>query len=264
MITEVKSNEYGFMYSGFFKENIVTYNMMLELMKNKHRAFADTDMRLIAVWGVKKTLWVCVEKNVTTAERNQLLGELVESVRDLQIEAFASDTQTAVILKKLFKPYKFFLQEKLTAYSCKAPKPLDVIRGRMRKATARDTATVNKLANLFFTEYYGVKSAGVKLDEPIELMKTSDIYLWEDKGKVAAMAAVTCKSQGKARINYVCVEEKFRNMGYGKMLTASLCRLLINEGFEPVLYSKQSDKTANGMYAGAGFEKGGSVDVYSY
>jgi predicted GNAT family acetyltransferase len=126
--------------------------------------------------------------------------------------------------------------------------------GGMRRAEMRDIDLVAGWITDFRAEI-GEGHLGGGREVAQRRIPTGNIFLWEDNGKIVAMAGTTGPTPNGIRVNLVYTPPAFRGRGYASNLVAKLSQHLLDGGRKfCFLYTDLTNPTSNKIYRQLGYE----------
>lgn len=125
--------------------------------------------------------------------------------------------------------------------------------GRFRPATEADLPVVARLIATFGAETSGRLGPEEEGRWARTRIGLGQLWLWEDGGRVVAMAGHHGATFGADRIGPVCTDPVVRGRGYGTAVTAHLTRRILDSGARACLFTDLGNPTANKIYAGIGY-----------
>lgn len=127
--------------------------------------------------------------------------------------------------------------------------------GSFRKARAEDKATIARWLIDFHEEAVDEDIRGEEMERAQKMLDADRLYLWEDE-KPVSMAASTRSTANGISINAVFTPKDFRKKGYASSCVASLCRILLIQGYQFCsLFTDADNPTSNKIYQDIGFKE---------
>ena len=133
--------------------------------------------------------------------------------------------------------------------------------GFFRAAEEKDILILNKWIDEFYLDVFKGRKNVIK-DDAAELIRNSDLYVWENNG-IVSMVNRTRPTRHGYVIATVYTPEQFRNRGYATAVVSSLCQFILNSGKTFCsLFADLANPTSNSIYRKIGFKP--VRDFYDY
>ncbi|ULO09242.1 GNAT family N-acetyltransferase [Paenibacillus sp. 19GGS1-52] len=224
----------------------------------------SSDGNLIFTQSAGHNPWLWVSNELEPEQREKLVQELVEYVKDDGYRGISAEPDTAKLFARAFCEVKgalFHTSMMLEAYHCpEVIKPLNV-RGHLQQAAMEHTATIAGFMAGFSEDAFGMQAAKLEilLSMAEEAAGSGQMFLWMVDGTPVSMAKIAHRSTKLARINDVYTLPFHRKQGYASALVAELCAQLLQEKLTPMLYADAKNPDSNKVYQSIGFVEAGRI-----
>ena len=242
-----------------FRPYIVHYNLVYQYSDVIEKAFADEGKSIVVIFPSQKPMLIWTRSGLALKKKEEYFEEImtISETFSLNLERISGKKEDVEIFSRLHEEIynsEYKIEEELISYFCqKIMIPLK--KGRLIKAGKEHTEILAKFINKFelelFNEHQTVEDSMRKSEL---LVQVGQSYLWKDGESITGMGLISGRSEHVGRVNYIYVDEKFRNKGYAGMIVASVCEILQAQNRLPVLYAAKKDIFANRLYKKIGFE----------
>ncbi len=110
------------------------------------------------------------------------------------------------------------------------------------------------------------EAEGIEFDDELCLKTVSErveggtIFAWKnDGGEITAIASRWDSDENYSKIASVYTLPPHRRKGYAMNIVSNICRMILNDGKTPVLYTDEGYEASNGCYKKIGFYKVGNL-----
>ena len=238
------------------KEKYLFY-ILEKIIKDKNSTiYSDNNSYIIGQTNKDLPIWIWTDNlNNITNLKNDLDKLLVNPENKI-----TSKKELYELLKNEYEITDYFEMGYL--FLEKLVKPLNK-KGIFVRPNYSDVTT---LAEYFIANEKEMDNIDIDINSAIEevnaWIKSKEFYVLKDnKGKIVSMAGYSILDNF-AKITHVYTPVDERNKGYGKNLIYNLSKKLLEEGYQPVLYTDYNYKPSNKAYKEVGFEDKGLLINY--
>lgn len=238
------------------KEKYLFY-ILEKIIKDKNSTiYSDNNSYIIGQTNKDLPIWIWTANlNDLTNLKNDLDKILVNPENKI-----TSKKELYELLKKEYEITDYFEMGYLSLE--KPIKPLNK-KGIFVRPNYSDVTT---LAEYFIANEKEMDNIDIDINNAIEevnaWVKSKEFYILKDnKGKIVSMAGYSILDN-IAKITHVYTPVEERNKGYCKNLIYNLSKKLLEEGYQPVLYTDYNYKPSNKAYKEVGFEDKGLLINY--
>lgn len=263
MFIEIREGIFGAYRLPLFEKNKLLFNNILEVAGRNHRAFAITEnldeiqnIQTIGIISSQGRLWLI--SNETDFGKFEKFAQLMPA------SFICCPTHSEILHKNLSKTGQILSKsDTVLSYGYIMKKEKEFVKynicgGGLRHARKSDFPIIESMLEGFFAETYGTEAAMAA-----RTSSKHKYYVWEDKGVIRSISAITCIGCGIARVNYVYTLPQHRCRGYGHMLVWVLSNEILRHGLIPALNVSSKNRKAATMYEAIGYEFYGELDIYS-
>jgi uncharacterized protein len=207
-------------------------------------------------------MWVWVNPNTSIRVVHNSTKEIEKII--LEEECFEI-ISTPQVLKVFFEDYHCQHKKvmEMESYLCKEVLMPSCTPGIMKLSSVEDVNVVADFCVGFIYDGFGkTVSKESQLKGAERMINRGNLYVLEVNNEVVSMANIAHKSPRHARINSVYTPPNHRKKGYASKLVACLSKLVLSEGFTPVLYTDLTNRTSNKVYKDIGYIECGTVHHY--
>jgi GNAT superfamily N-acetyltransferase len=124
------------------------------------------------------------------------------------------------------------------------------VPGALRYAEEDDTALVHRWYSDFAAE---LGEQGPTKERIAERIAESEIFLWDDDGRIACMVGCSGAVAGTVRIGPVFTALDMRRRGYAGACVGFVSQMAVEAGHNCVLYTDLGNPTSNSVYRSLGY-----------
>ena len=145
-------------------------------------------------------------------------------------------------------------------YKLEQVQPVIGVAGRMRSVEERDRSLLENWYTSFHRDIQATEPEPNYVQNQIAAYLRADSHLrglkvWDVEGQPVSMAGYTGPTPNGIRIGAVYTPPDQRRKGYASALTAGVCQLLLDMGYEfCFLYADLLNPTSNHIYQEVGFQ----------
>lgn len=209
--------------------------------------------------------WIWTADDIDHQDIEELTEIFNNQYRNSKNLSFSAKPEIAERLAKSFSEYRkigYHISIHMQAYHCPAVTAYKEVSGNMARPDQKNIDLLKDLHANFIKDCFGEEPPKDELEQKAErLLNNPDFYIWRCGEEIVSMAEIVHRSARHARINEVYTRSDKRNRGYAGALTKALCRMILNEGRIPMLYTDLSNPASNKCYQNIGFIECGKVDT---
>ena len=143
----------------------------------------------------------------------------------------------------------------LRNYELKKVLPPPLPQGKFRLAVESDVEKIQDFLLAFHAEAVREGSPPVSRSLVQTQLQQESIFAWEVDNEIVSIALKSRPCIKTITVGGVYTPPAKRNKGYASVCVASLCQLLLDQGYERiVLFTDLSNPTSNAIYQNIGFE----------
>lgn len=270
------------MFTPFFKEEDllnqkpflnyeVQFNLFHSIIEGKEViALKTEDKNAMAIQNPGRPMWLWINETLEKSKIDVIINSLCNYMKDKKLCSISGQPEFVKYFAEQYSrmlgiSYKISLG--MTSYECpKVIKPQKV-QGKLIRAELKHTDLVAEFWAGFGFWCFGVKvTKESQIKSAEEMIKSGNLFLWEDHKKICSMVNIAHRSKRYARINNVYTPPDERKKGYASASVAELSTELFHEGLIPMLYADIKNANSNNVYKGIGFKESGRIDniVFKY
>jgi predicted GNAT family acetyltransferase len=127
--------------------------------------------------------------------------------------------------------------------------------GLLRAALPKDLKLLTTWSQKFAVEQ-SLDESPREAEESIQkYLDNRQLFVWENAGRITAMAAVGGFTPKSARVSMVYTDPRERGRGYASTLVHRLSHRILQDGKTPVLFADASNAQTNHVYEKLGYRK---------
>ena len=193
--------------------------------------------------------------------KNKIKEEKIEEIKEILKDHYLKEEYTNFTCKKelyealsqTFPTTNYF---EMGFLSCKKVKEIEQAKGFMDTPTEEDREVLKKYWKDFnHSIHEDVRFDDRAIDEEVDKWyKEKQFFLWRNNsGKVVSIACF--RIEGKmAKLSHVYTPVEERRKGYCASLIASITKMLLEKGYEPMLYTDFHYEASNHAYEKVGYQ----------
>ncbi|WP_438491176.1 GNAT family N-acetyltransferase [Paenibacillus sp. IHBB 3054] len=252
------------LHSSGFKQEEVLHNLIHRIAEYEDAIkLKSIDDQLIFTQSTGHNAWLWVSKELEVQQRDDLVRQLAERVKDSGIPGISAEPETAKAFAEAFCAAKGKLHHTnmmLKAYHCPEVRKPGHVSGSLLQAGEAHIPVIAEFTARFVEDAFGTSEQQENfLSYADEAVRAGNLYLWVVDGVPVSMAAIAHRSARHVRINDVYTPRTHRKQGYASAAVAELCQILLAEGLTPVLYADDKNPDSNKVYQTVGFVEAGQI-----
>lgn len=253
-----------------FVNDEVQFNLM-QLIRESKSSYLFTNKSksiIIAQSSLRFPAWVWTENQILKEDIYELKNDFAEFYKDVDRLVFVAKPDIAIELAEHYsrvKNIKYSVALQMESFQCQEviePKPE---QGFLRKAAVEDVKIISQFLSGFIYDCFGKTTTP---DEQIQNAKSyiesGNLYIWCNDDGIISMANIAHRSKRNARINEVYTRPDMRGKGFGAVIVAELCRIILGENRVPVLYTDLANPASNKAYKNVGFVECGRITQIAF
>ena len=141
-------------------------------------------------------------------------------------------------------------------YELKKVRPINLATGKIRRARLREKDLVSEWQTAFDRELFDREMAPEAAHRKAhQRIRKGEVFLWEDAGRVVAMACAARRTRHYTAINSVYTPPPCRKRGYASAIVTKLSQLILDSGTRYcTLFADYDNEATNRMYRLIGYE----------
>ncbi|WP_234118961.1 GNAT family N-acetyltransferase [Clostridium hydrogenum] len=253
-----------------FVNDEVQFNL-IQLIRESEVPYLFTNKNksmIIAQSALQFPAWVWTDNQITKYDKEELKNDFAELYKDADRLVFIAKPDIAIELAEHYsrvKNIKYSVVLQMESFQCQKviePKPLS---GFLRKAALEDVKIISQFLSGFIYDCFGKTTTP---DEQIQNAKcyieNGNLYVWCNDDGIISMANIAHRSKRNARINAVYTRPDMRGKGFGAVIVAEICRIILDENRLPVLYTDLANPASNKAYKNVGFVECGRLTQIAF
>ena len=245
----------------FLKEKDLFFILFAINSSKDSLCFSDKKNYLIGRSSENLPTWIWTKDSPEEKSLEEMVKILNENYFSSSEIAITSKKELYDFLKNVFPTRDYF---EMGFLSCKKLNNIDLSPGFMDYPSRVDkdvlaTYWINNGKELYPSR---IISKEESLQEVEGWIDNDDFFVWRNpKGKIVCMAGLWVESN-LAKISHVYTPPEERKKGYCASLIYSVTKLLLEKGYEPMLYTDYHYEASNKAYQKVGYENQGLLINY--
>ena len=258
------SSEDGLLDQESFLKDEVRFNVLHRIVEAPDAlALKAASNNVLAAQNSGMRMWLWINESLDQATTTEAVHNLCHHLKGSKLPGIAGRPEQAIAFAEEYaRLTAATYSEAMTmeSYHCPAVVAPQGVVGKMLAPDSRHIETVAEFCVGFILDGFG-KTVTVDSQRASaeRLIKSGNLFLWEQGGAVVCMTNIAHRSKRHGRINNVYTPPEHRKNGYASALVAELSRKLLAEGLTPLLFADVLTPASNKVYRSIGYKECGCI-----
>lgn len=242
-----------------YQKDVVPFSLLEFIKHSPMLLISDEKSYIVGMVAPQAPIWIWTADDISDAVLSELSNYFYDKFSTGNCVHFVAKPEVAILLAKRFVCDKNADTQcvKMESFECPTLIPAKNTAVTPERPSIVDIDEIAVCANDLVGK---VLSREESIKEAENFISNPKSFVIKQNGNVVAMACSARETEKYIAINHVYTLPEYRGQGFAAALVAHICKLIMDCGKIPLLYTDLSNPSSNKAYKNVGFVERGKVD----